>query len=116
MKWQGNLVDSTLCIIGSYIIRWTVYTKTFKERNSSKAKLPFPCHYKPLLLKLILLEVLLTMISSFSSKIQTTDLSQYHTVLVVLSRSVVSDSLQPHGLQPTRLLLSMEILQARILE
>ena len=34
----------------------------------------------------------------------------------VLSRSVVSDSVQPRGLQPARLLsLSMGILQARIL-
>ena len=56
------------------------------------------------------------MINSFSSKIQTTDLSQYHTVLVLLSRSVVSDSLQPHELQPASLFLSMGIFQARILE
>ena len=33
-----------------------------------------------------------------------------------LSRSVMYHSLQPQGLQPARLLLSMGILQARILE
>ena len=34
----------------------------------------------------------------------------------VLSRLVLSDSLRPHGLQPTRLPPSMGILQARVLE
>ena len=34
----------------------------------------------------------------------------------VLSRSVTSDSSQPHGLQPRQAPLSMGILQARILE
>ena len=39
-----------------------------------------------------------------------------YTYICVLSRSVVSDSLWPHGLQPTRLLCPWGCLQARILE
>ena len=42
--------------------------------------------------------------------------SQVITGNLGLSRSVVSDSLLPHGLQPAKALVSMAILQARILE